>query len=733
MFLPVQYYAITGLLNLFTSIVLGVFIVWNSVHLKTNRIYAYFCFSISFWSIFYYLFLSSNIKPLAEYYLRTCMFGVVFMPSLFIHFTISFLNIDKSRFFLPINYTLSVLFALSVYTNLYALNSEKYLVFDYWLRPGVIFHLFIIHFTSIFFYAFYLLWNRLKSATGLFRSQLIYVYWGIIIGLLSGSTNYFVWYRIPIPPFLNIFVSLYMLMICYGMIRYRLLDISIVITRTSIFITVYSLVLGLPFALAFGWREELISLFGQNWWTVPLGSSTVLATAGPFIYLYFQKKAEDRLLQEQRQYQATLRQASMGMGQVKDIKRLLNLIVHIITRTVWIAHCEIYLLHEESKQFILKVSRGWELQGSPQASVIPSDSLLVSHLRDLKESVVYEEISQYAEDYKNALFNEIKEIIRRLDGALVVPSFIDQKLIAILVLGKKMSGKLYTQDDLAVFTILANQAALAIENAQFYEKMKETHNQLIRAEKMATVGTMADGLSHQINNRLHAMGFIAGDALDTINLKKKENLSPDLQSFLDELAGSLNRIEDNVRRGGEIVQGLLKYTRKGSELFEAIDLNALIDAAIEMVKFKIKLEEINFTRSFAENLPKIKGNFTQLQEVFFNIIDNSYDAMMQRKTEMKEEGFQPILQIAAQEKEHKIEILIRDNGIGVKLEDVDKLFTPFFTTKLSSKKGTGLGLYVMRQIIEENHGGKVEFTSEYRNGSQICILLPAAEAAEEIK
>ena len=215
-------------------------------------------------------------------------------------------------------------------------------------------------------------------------------------------------------------------------------------------------------------------------------------------------------------------------------------------------------------------------------STIDSSAPLVEYLRDVKESIVFEEMEQHSKKYEDKRFQGIELMIKQLDGSLIVPSFMDQRLIAVLVLGKKRSGKLYTQDDLAVFSILGNQAGLAIENAQFYEKMKDTHQQLIKAEKMATVGTMADGLSHQINNRLHAMGFIAGDALDTVKLKKKENLSPDMLELLGEIEFSLGRIEDNVRRGGEIVEGLLKYTRKGSEGFEAINLNELIDAALEM-------------------------------------------------------------------------------------------------------------------------------------------------------
>ena len=351
---------------------------------------------------------------------------------------------------------------------------------------------------------------------------------------------------------------------------------------------------------------------------------------------------------------------------------------------------------------------------------------MVQYLKETKESIVYEEIEQYFQDCGDSRLKKIKDIISNLDGNLIVPSFMEQELIAILVLGKKNSGRIYTQDDIVVFSILANQAGLAIENAQFYEKMKETHKQLLKAEKMATIGTMADGLSHQLNNRLHAMGFIAGDALDTLKLKKKEELSPDMRQLFDEIEHSLKRIEDNVKRGGEIVEGLLKYTRKGSEGFEAINLSNLLDASLEMAQYKIKLNAMHIERRFDDATPRIKGNFTQLQEVFFNLIDNAYDAMMQRKEELKEPGYQPNLEFSANALNGKLQILIQDNGMGVKKEDMGKLFTPFFTTKLSSKKGTGLGLYVIRQIIEENHDGRVRFTSKYCQGSQTSILLPIA-------
>ena len=151
---------------------------------------------------------------------------------------------------------------------------------------------------------------------------------------------------------------------------------------------------------------------------------------------------------------------------------------------------------------------------------------------------------------------------------------------------------------------------------------------------------------------------------------------------------SLGKIQDNVKRGGEIVEGLLKYSRKTDEGLTAIDLGKLLDAALEMAQFKIKLNQIDIARNFNGSIAKIRGNFTQLQEVFFNMIDNSYDAMTQRKEEMKEPGYRGRLEISTREEGSHLEIFIKDNGMGVKEKDQKRLFTPFFTTKRSAPNMT---------------------------------------------
>ncbi|MCX5714480.1 MAG: HAMP domain-containing sensor histidine kinase, partial [Candidatus Omnitrophica bacterium] len=191
---------------------------------------------------------------------------------------------------------------------------------------------------------------------------------------------------------------------------------------------------------------------------------------------------------------------------------------------------------------------------------------------------------------------------------------------------------------------------------------------------------------------------------------------------------ALQRIKENVIQGGEVVKGILKYTRKGDEGFEALALDEIINGALDMVQYKIKLNEIDVVRSYAKDGTKIKGNLVQLQEAFFNFVDNAYDATVERRELLKEEKYRGKIIISTQDQaDGKLRITIQDNGIGMKESWQSKVFAPFFTTKTSSRRGTGLGLYVIKRIIEENNHGAISFASEYGKGTTFFVELPIAQ------
>jgi signal transduction histidine kinase len=692
---------------------------------REKFIFSLYCMFVGTWTLSIAFFGIVSLDK-AFFWNKLFILSAGFLPATLLHFTYLFikekLTITKYIvIYLPI---LLITFQVIYSPTFYIEN----IVLREWGKEsilGVFYFPYGIYFVSYAAFSFLKIILRSFKVQGIEKQRCIYLLFAMVPTALVGA--YFNLFLILIGNYRYIWVGPYCSFImvfttAYAIVRYRLMDIRLAATNISIFITIYLLVLGIPFGVGF-------YLLGSGEWLLPMTLMAILATSGPFLFLYFQRRAEAKILLDQRHYQSTLRKASLGMGRIKDLKRLLGLIVHIVTKTVRIEHCSIYLFHETSKQYVLKSSKG--VTSKPLQSVLQEDSDLLRYLNKIKEPIVCEEIYQKKNDSNDPELAGVVEDLKNIDCTIIVPSFIEQRLLAIIILGPKRSGKIYSHDDLVVFSILANQSALAIENAQFYEDMKRTHEQLFKAEKMATIGTMADGLSHQINNRLHAIGFVASDALDTIKIKQKDGVPEDMKEVMDDVAYALERIQDNVKRGGEIVGGLLKYTRKGSRGFEPLQLEKLFNAAIEMAGFKIKPGLVEFVTYLHPNLSPVVGNFTQLQEVFFNIIDNAYDAIVQRKEDLREEKYKGKIEILAVNKGKNVEIRIKDNGIGAKPEILAKLFTPFFTTKLSSRKGTGLGLYIIRQIIEENHHGSVKFDSRYGIGSETHIILPTGRPEEE--
>lgn len=708
-------------LSSFIFLIFGLIIYFKAKNKIIERTFNLFVFSFAVWSFSLGMFFLVSGVENTIFWGKVVYFSASYIPPSFLLFSFIFPNTKITKFnykyllfFIPNLFFFPLFFYTSlIIENIKIIEGVKTFIYGDWKL------LWDVQFNGLLILGFIRYVRMFLRSKGVIKEQLRYLLIGdLYIYMFAGTTNVFL-------PLFSIFDYIWMgpilslvwvFLISYTIAKHNLLDIKLIITRASIFVLVYAFVLGIPLWLGF-------RILGNGLWIVPVVLMAIFSTVGPFIFLFLQKRAEDKLLQDQRRYQLTLRQAATGMGRIKQLKKLLNLVVYVVTRAVHLEHTLIYLLDDTQKAYILNAFKSRK-QSISYLDRVMNDSLLIAKLKQSRAPINFEQFQYRIKNQSDYNLKEIEKTILSLKGELILPIHIEDKLLAFIVFGSKDSGKSFTDEDLTVFSSLTNQIALAIENAQFYEEVKRTQEKLFQAEKMATIGTMADGLSHQINNRFHAMGFIAGDALDTIKITKDKGIPDNFKETFDDLERAFTRVQENVVQGGEIVQGLLRYTRKGDAGMTAVEFDAVLKSSFEMAQFKIKTNELRIVRDFDENIPKIKGNFTQLQEVFFNLIDNAYDAMMQRKSEKMEIGFQPTMIITVKPQGNLLEIIMEDNGIGVKDDDREKLFTPFFTTKLSSKKGTGLGLYVIRKIIEENHGGTVEMSSRYMIGTKMKINLP---------
>ena len=240
-------------------------------------------------------------------------------------------------------------------------------------------------------------------------------------------------------------------------------------------------------------------------------------------------------------------------------------------------------------------------------------------------------------------------------------------------------------------------------------------NQLIRATQLAEIGEMAAGFAHEINNPLQIIKgehALIGTLIDDISGKEEDII---------ELKDSLNQIILQVNRCSEITHAILKFGRKNEVEEQLLHPDIVIPEIIKMIEKKAKINGIEIYEHISEEPLGFMGDPSQFQQVMLNLFNNAMDAIDDRHGSS---GGKLYIEVCVKnENKNWLEIEITDNGSGISQENIEKIFSPFFTTK-SVGKGTGLGLSVCHGIIE-SFGGTMEVRSEQNSGTTFIISLPA--------
>ncbi len=246
------------------------------------------------------------------------------------------------------------------------------------------------------------------------------------------------------------------------------------------------------------------------------------------------------------------------------------------------------------------------------------------------------------------------------------------------------------------------------EKVKMERKLQETQLQLLQSEKLASLGKLAAGVAHEINNPLGGILIFSKMLL--------EDLPPD-----DSRREDLLRISDEASRCKEIVKGLLEFARQTSYKMEPTDLNRALIQGIFLLENQALFHNIRIIKELDPNLPSIMANASQLNQVFMNIILNAAEAMEGQGTLTVTTG------LGAEKNTVLVEFI--DTGCGIKEEHLTRIFDPFFTTK-EVGKGTGLGLSMCYGIVEKHHG-RIGVKSKEGEGSTFTIELPIRPETEE--
>ncbi|HEX9779849.1 MAG TPA: ATP-binding protein [bacterium] len=459
----------------------------------------------------------------------------------------------------------------------------------------------------------------------------------------------------------------------------------------------------LPVVVA--WREaEWLRLhFDDWWWLIPAAIFLMLSAMALSAYLGITRRLSLQLFKRQQRYHRTLIAASSGMTRVKDLERLCRLTAHVVNRTVRLAYTGVFLYDPTAKRYDLRAVRNQRML--PSEMTVERADALVQLLESDRSLLLIDDVRASLERSRGTpLGEQLAEIhtwMGRIEARMVVPSFSNNKLLAFLVLGAKRSGEDYTMDDIAVFSGLANQAALAIENAQFFEELRSNEAYMIQSEKLASLGQLASGMAHEIHNPLT---IISGEAQLYLEQFKGRD------SMVDKIMVS---IVEECHRAADITRRILRFAKPAPPDFHQVNLRAAVQESLTLAGYQVRMDKVRRTVSLPESLPPVRGNLNQLQEVVLNLILNACQAM-------GESGGR--LNLAAKTSNGMVELTVADTGPGIPLSKLNKVFDPFFTTKHT---GTGLGLFVTQRIVQ-SHGGTIEVASTEGEGTTFTIRLPVA-------
>ncbi len=246
-----------------------------------------------------------------------------------------------------------------------------------------------------------------------------------------------------------------------------------------------------------------------------------------------------------------------------------------------------------------------------------------------------------------------------------------------------------------------------------YVTLKQTHSQLVQSAKMASLGLMAGGVAHEVNNPL--TGVLNNAQLLKMMLAENKEIPPgDLKDYLDVI------IECGLRCKN-IVNALLEFARAPKNTFSTLAINEIVEKIIVLIEKEFSLQNLKIQKNLAPDLLPILGDFQLIQQVIFNIIVNAKWAV--KKKFMGQEGGQISLTTSYEPQTKDICIIISDNGIGIPEENLSRISEPFYTTK-EVGEGTGLGLSIVYSILE-SHKGTLGVKSQVNKGTTFTIRIPA--------
>ncbi|MCK5450640.1 MAG: GAF domain-containing protein [Candidatus Omnitrophica bacterium] len=701
-------------LTAITTFLLGTFVFLKNRNNIVNRIFFFYSFCISWWSFSEIWGIASTHKLTALIWTRVEQVGVFFIPTLFVHFIFALLNIKGKKWVIRSTYFISIIFASLCVTPLMIADSVARTTIPYVMRfgtPGIIYHFAISYFVVMITYGLHKLYGVYKQSTGIEQNRIKYLFLGSIFGYFGGAANFLLVYGISVPfltPFGTYALPVYVGIMAYAIVQHRLMDIRLFAIRFLVFILIYVPILSIPY---------IIGYFLKTSWVLPTMLETIFAPGGLYIYQKIQGRAEKRLLQKEYSWASEIRHLSVGLLKLDNVEVLGKVIVEGLEKITRAQNIALYVLSKDRGHYFASYFSG---EPDNTEEVIVNDPL-IKYLQDQAEPQM---ISELRNKTKQAA-----QVLTEKRAVVVIPAVEKETLMGFIFLGDKPENGEYSQIELEALGVLARQVAFAIEILQFIAEKEEMQRAVNEVQRMKEFRYLTSSIGHEVGNGIQSIADIVSMLFVNPVLQGRFNTDSELEGVI---MGVYSDISDNIINLKMVTKSLRNYIREEDpgELVD-IEIGDLINRVIVLLNVRnrgMKTMDISVTGQSV-----MSANPGALQAIFYNLLNNSYDAIIERENagKNKESEYVGEVKIGITETDNFTEVRAKDNGIGMTENVQASIFTPLFTTKSHEstkdsrlRGGTGIGMETIRKMVEGHHGKIKIIWSEKGKGTEFILKFP---------
>jgi len=543
---------------------------------------------------------------------------------------------------------------------------------------------------------------------------------------LGGFSNFLLWYNINFPPYGNPLVLAYVVAYTYAIIKHRLMDIRLVIRQGTVYLLIFAIVAGAVMAIMAGFIKVTGEQVSQILISVSILALLAALLVFDFIRRWLEKIANKYLFVSLYNYQETVKSLGQQLTRTIDLTKIIDTIIKSTADVMKLDKAGVLLRDESSGVYQIQKIVGFKEENGIS---LVKDNFLTEYLQKTGKSLVHEELRLQIRDAANSELRQrlsnLRDNMKKIEAAICLPLFREAEIQGLIVLGNKISKDAYSSQDIELLETLASQASVAIENGRLYDQVQDltqhlqekVDEQTKHLKKLFEVKTeFLHIVSHQLRTPLTALRGLLSmwseGAFESYSPEEKQKVKQRISISCERLNNITNDMLDTL----DLEEGYAKF------ILEPLDTAEIIDETVNFLKpnFDKKGLFLEFKKP-EKSLPHVLGDKQYLPQSFQNLIDNA-------------EKYTPkggLTITLSQPDSNHIQISFKDTGIGVILQEKEHLFKDkFFRGERADKintAGSGLGLYIVKNIIDGHHGTVGIKSAGPNQGTEFIVSLPVAK------